>query len=100
MDYEKIPEIDLRKLDHITSLATTFENKELKTKNVLNFYYDSSRDYIFLEVKSELNGKTIADDIFGFDKDKLLSTSENLIKYFCKDDVEFLNKYFMKNANN
>jgi hypothetical protein len=53
-----------------------------------------------LEVKSELNGKEIADYIFGFDKDKLLSTSENLIKYFCKDDVDFINKYFMKNVNN
>ena len=96
----EVPEIDLKKLDHITSLVTTFEDVDLKTKNVMNFYYDSKRDYVFLELLAYANEKKVADYIFGYDKEKILSTSQNIIKYFCHDDVEFLRNYFNKNRNN
>lgn len=96
----EIPEIDLKKLDPITSLITTFEDVDLKTKNVMNFYYDKERDYVFLELQVFINEEKTVDHVFGYAKEKIISTSENIIKYFCHGNIEFLTKYFNKNTNN
>jgi hypothetical protein len=78
----KIPEIDLKKLDHITSIITTFEEKDLKTKNTISFFFDKNNDYVFLELQSSVNGKVIVDDTFGYDKEKILTICNNLLSYF------------------
>ena len=79
----QVPEIDLRRLDHITSIITTFEEKDLKTQNVISFYYDKEHEYVFLEVKSNIN-KKVVDNIFGYDKEKIITICDNLLSYFKK----------------
>jgi hypothetical protein len=77
-----VPEVDLRKLDHIAALITTFEQKDLKTKGVVCFYYDKKHEYVFLEVMADVNGRIIMDDVMGFDKEKVINLCKNVIKYF------------------
>ena len=78
----KVPEIDLRKLNTISSLITTFERKDLKTNNIVTFYYDNTRDYVFLELLSTVNNKVVIDDVMGYDKDKILALCQNVIDFF------------------
>lgn len=78
----KIPEIDLRRTDHISSIITTFEAKDLKSENVTSFYFDRKTQYVFLELLSSINNKKVVDQIFGYDKEKIISTCKNILAYF------------------
>lgn len=78
-----IPEVDPSKLDNISSIVTTFESsKDLMTRNVINFLYDNRTDYVFLDIWSYVNGKVDKDALFGFDKEKMISSCKNILKYF------------------
>lgn len=81
-EQNEVPEINLKKLDHISSIITTFEQKDLKSNSTVSFYYDKNNDIVFLELLAKVNGKIIVDNIFGFDKDKILSTCENIKSFF------------------
>ena len=78
----EIPEIDPTKLDLIISLLTTFEANDLHTRNAINYYYDKSRDYIFLEVISIHNGQKVVDSFFGYDREKITNVCNHLLSYF------------------
>ena len=56
-------------------------------------YYDRTRDYVFMDLMADVNGKRIADYLAGWDKDKILTFCKNVIKYFEKDDLESFQKY-------
>ena len=77
-----VPEIDLRRLEHIAALITTFEQKDLKTNGVISFHYDKRNDYIFLEVTADVNNKRVADHIMGFDREKVVNLCKNVISFF------------------
>jgi predicted SnoaL-like aldol condensation-catalyzing enzyme len=81
-ELNKIPEVDPTKLDNITTLVTTFEEKDLVTRNVMNFLYDEKTDYVFIDFWSLVNGKSVSDFITGYDKNKVLTVCENIINYF------------------
>jgi hypothetical protein len=82
-----VPEVDLRKLDHIVALVITFEQKDLNTKGVVCFYYDKKHEYVFLEVTADVNNRTIMDDVMGFDKEKVINLCKNVIDYFEKKNI-------------
>ena len=82
----EIPEIDPRKFDHISSIITTFEEKDLKTQNVVSFFFDKRSQYVFMELLSDINGRRVIDNIFGYDKEKIISTCENVLNYFKKTE--------------
>lgn len=84
----EVPEIDPSKLDLIISLLTTFESNDLHTRNVINFRYDKSRDYVFLEIVSVHNGMRVVDCIFGYDKEKIVNVCKSVLDYFEQQDVE------------
>jgi len=77
-----VPDIDLRKLNHIAALITTFEQKDLKTTGTFSLYYDKKNDYVFFEVTADVNNKRVVDDIMGFDKEKVLNLCKNVIDFF------------------
>jgi hypothetical protein len=83
----EVPEVDPRKLDHITSIITTFEQRDLKAQSSLSYYYDKSNDYIFLELVGVINGQRVADQVFGFDKEKILTACDNLKKFFADKNI-------------
>jgi hypothetical protein len=79
----EIPEIDVSKLDNISSIVTTYEShKDLMTRNVINFLFDKKSDYVFLDIWSFVNGKVDKEALFGFDKEKVISTCKNVLSYF------------------
>jgi hypothetical protein len=78
----EIPEIDITKLDLIISLLSTFESNDLHTRNAINFRYDKTKDYVFLEILSMHNGEKQADCILGYDKDKIINVCRNVLDYF------------------
>jgi hypothetical protein len=84
----EIPEIDPSKFDLIISLLSTFESNDLHTRNVINFRYDKSRDYVFLEIVSVHNGMRVVDCIFGYDKEKIINVCKSVLDYFEQQDVE------------
>lgn len=77
-----IPEVDLNGTDLITSLVTTFESNDLHTRNTINFLYDKNSQYVFLDILAIHNGMKLADIVFGFDKEKLISMCQNILDYF------------------
>ena len=77
----QIPEIDLRKLDHISSIVTTFEQKDLKANSVISYYFDKSTNIVFLELIADVNGKRITESIFGFDKEKIANSCKIVSDY-------------------
>jgi len=79
----QIPEVDPSKLDNISSIVTTYESRQdLMTRNVINFLYDNKTDFVFMDIWSFINGKVDKDAFFGFDKDKVIATCKNILKYF------------------
>ena len=78
----KIPEVDLSKLDHISALITTFEQKDLKTYSTISLFYDKINDYVFLELFASVNNQVAIDDVVGFDKEKMVNLCKNVIRYF------------------
>ena len=85
-DKGDIPSIDVRKLDYIISLITTFEEKDdLMTRNVINYYYDNKNDYVFMDIYVLLNNLVISDTLLGFNKDKIINICKNILKYFEQD---------------
>ena len=82
----EIPEIDPTNLDLIISLMTTFESNDLHTKNAINFKYDKTRDYVFLELLAIHNGVRLVDYIFGYDKEKIVNVCKNILEYFSKEN--------------
>jgi len=78
----EVPNVDLNKMENISSLVTTFEDKDLITRNVLTYYFDKKTDYVFIDFWSYVNGKPVADNLVGFDKDKVISLCENIINFF------------------
>lgn len=83
----KIPEADPTKMDNITSLVTTFEENDLMTRNIMNFLYDRKTDYVFIDFWSLINGKPMVDFLVGYDKDKIISICQNILKYFEKNKL-------------
>jgi len=77
-----IPEIDPSRFEQIVSLVTTFESNDLHTRNVINFAYDESSDYVFLEMLSTHNGQRLIDYILGYDKDKIVNVCEQILTFF------------------
>jgi len=80
----EIPEIDPKGLDLIISLLTTFESNDLHTRNAINFMYDKSRDYIFLEILAVHNNEKLVDYLFGYDREKITNVCKNILEYFEK----------------
>jgi hypothetical protein len=78
----EIPEIDPKRLDLIISLLTTFESNDLHTRNNINFKYDETTGYVFLEILAEHNGMKIVDHLFGYDKDKIINLCKHILEYF------------------
>ena len=96
----RVPEINLRRMDLISSLITTFERNDLESKNSMNMYYDKTRDYVFMDLVADVNGKRIADYLAGWDKEKILNFCNNVIKYFEKDELDAFKKYLEEKTNN
>ena len=84
----EIPEIDPSKLDLIISLMTTFESNDLHTRNAINFKYDRTRDYVFLELLAEHNGMKLIDYLFGYDREKITNACREILKYFGENSNE------------
>lgn len=84
----KIPEVDLRKMDNISTLVSTFEERDLVTRNILNFFFDKQTEYVFIDIWSYINGETKFDNLLGFDKDKLIAICQNILDYFNKNENE------------
>jgi len=78
----EIPEIDPTKFELIISLLSTFEANDLHTRNIVNFRYDETSDYVFLEILSVHNGMKLVDCIFGYDRDKLTNVCKYILEYF------------------
>lgn len=78
----EVPEVDLRKMENVSSLVSTFEGKDLMARNVLNFFHDKRTDYVFIDIWGYVNGKPVFDQLVGFDKDKVVSLCRNIIEYF------------------
>lgn len=77
-----IPQADLNKMDLISSIVTTFESNDLHTRNAINFRFDQESGYIFMDILAIHNGVKLADIVFGFDREKVMTMAQNIIKYF------------------
>jgi hypothetical protein len=78
----EIPEIDPARLDLIVSLLTTFESNDLHTRNAINFKYDRSSDYVFLEILAIHNGMNLIDYVLGYDREKVVNVCKSILEYF------------------
>ena len=94
----EVPEINFKEMDLISSLITTFEAKDLKSKNTMNMYYDPDRDYIFMDLVADVNGERIADYLAGWDKDKIVNFCKNIIKYFDRGELENFRNFIRENT--
>lgn len=80
----QVPEVDPSKLDSISTLVTTFEERDLVTRNIMNFLYDNKTDYVFIDFWSLVNGKPVVDMLVGYDREKIIATCKNILDYFQK----------------
>ena len=78
----EMPEYDLSSSDLIISLITTFEANNRHSKTVINYRYDPVYDFVTLDIECAYNGRNFEIPVFGFDREKIISMSKNILKYF------------------
>lgn len=83
----EIPLVNTNHCDLITSLVSRYESNDLHTSSAVNFRYDESNEYVYMDFHSIHNGQKVVPEImYGYHKNKVITMCENILKYFKENE--------------